>query len=75
VQKQFFHLQSGINQQQITEDNFKDFVFLPFPKDDKQKRETIESIKNLREKAMSLKIEYGSKLKDIQGEFLKVVSE
>ncbi len=75
VQKQFFHLQSGINQQSITDDNFKDFVYLPFPKDDKQKRETIDSIKKLREQAISLKTEYGSKLKDIQGEFLKVMSE
>jgi len=74
VQKQFFHLQSGINQQAITDDNFKEFVILPMPKEDRIKTEMINNIKRLRDDAKHLKKEYVGKLKDIQEEFLKIIN-
>jgi len=73
VQKQFFHLQSGINQQSITNDNFKKFVLLPMPKQPSVRKEMIEKIGQLRISATQLKKEYNQKLSEIQGEFIKVI--
>jgi type I restriction enzyme M protein len=75
VQKQFFHLQSGINQQSITDENFKEFILLPIPKEDNDREAMIGKIKELRENAKELRKEYNKKLSDIQGEFIKVIGE
>ncbi len=75
VQKQFFHLQSGINQQSITDDNFKELVLLPIPRQDKVKEEMINKVRELRGKASELKKEYNGRLEAIQGEFKKALGE
>jgi len=74
LQKQFFHLQSGINQQAITDRNFKNFVYIPIPKEKGDKEKTIKNIKTLIEEAKDLKENYNIKLKKIQAEFLEVIS-
>ena len=71
AQKQFFHLQSGINQQSITDANFKDFVLLPIPKQHNTRKEMIKNIGQLRANAAQLKKDYNQKLSEIQGEFIK----
>ncbi len=74
VQKQFFHLQSGINQQSITDRNFKNFIYIPIPKEKDDKEKMIKNIKILITEARDLKENYNIKLKKIQDEFLEVIS-
>lgn len=73
VQKQFFHLQSGINQQSITDDNFKELVLLPIPSQKNIKEKMIAKVKELKSKATELKSDYNSKLGEIQEEFTKAI--
>jgi len=72
-QKQFFHLQSGINQQAITEDNFKEFILIPIPKKDSDKEKMIKSIKEIITDATTLKSDYMKKLNQIQNEFMNTI--
>ncbi|MBI4159249.1 N-6 DNA methylase [Candidatus Woesearchaeota archaeon] len=74
LQKQFFHLQSGINQQMITDRNFKNFVYIPIPKKVYDKEKMIKNIKSLIGEAKKLKENYSEKLVKIQDEFLEVIS-
>lgn len=74
IQKQFFHLQSGINQQAITDRNFKSFVYIPIPKIKSDKEKVIKNIKNLIQEAKELKNNYTNKLNKIQDEFLESIS-
>jgi type I restriction enzyme M protein len=74
LQKQFFHLQSGINQQAITDRNFKNFVYIPLPKEKDDQEKMIKNIKTLINEAKGLKENYNLKLKKIQDEFLEVIS-
>lgn len=74
LQKQFFHLQSGINQQAITDRNFKNFVYIPIPKEKSDKEKMIKNIRNLIEEAKELRENYSEKLVKIQDEFLEVIS-
>lgn len=74
VQKQFFHLQSGINQQSITDRNFKNFVYIPFPSNDSDKKRMTKNIRLLISEAKELKENYYNKLKKIQDEFIMTVS-
>lgn len=73
VQKQFFHLQSGINQQATTDRNFKNFILIPMPKKDLDKDKMIKNIKLFISDAKGLKENYNSKLKQIQDEFLDAI--
>lgn len=73
LQKQFFHLQSGINQQAITDRNFKNFIYLPIPKEKSDKEKMIKNIKLLIEEAKELKENYSEKLVKIQDEFLDAI--
>jgi len=71
---QFFHLQSGINQQAITDRNFRNFVYIPIPKEKSDKEKMIKSIKSLIDEAKGLRENYDNKLKKIQDEFLEIIS-
>lgn len=74
LQKQFFYLQSGINQQAITDRNFNSFVYIPVPKEKSDKEKMIRNIRILIDKAKNLREGYNEKLNKMQDEFLESVS-
>ena len=70
MQKQFFYLQSGCSQPEISPNNFKKYVLFPFPKGDVRKEIIIKSKEYYKEA-----LKHQKEIKKLQKTMIKVFDE